>query len=273
MNYIISDIHGCFYTLEKLLKKIFKKEEHPQLIFVGDYIDRGLHSKQVLNFMIELQSEGAICLRGNHDDIVDYLVNGECVSDLKEFCPSGVEINRLNIASWWLINGFGPTLQNYVNMSLHGNPLDFILKIFAGSVPKKHREFLRGLKMHWENETHFACHAYLDPTEPLPRILDFLPESANQEMLWTRFEANYIDSGIYGQQAPAGIGSKLPVWDKIGVFGHTPTSFYGGIAPIKHGNLRLIDTGAFKGEYLCAYIVEQDCWLLQATDSRDIISS
>ncbi|KKK95248.1 hypothetical protein LCGC14_2674730, partial [marine sediment metagenome] len=44
----------------------------------------------------------------------------------------------------------------------------------------------------------------------------------------------------------------------------------GGVAPIKHGNLRLIDTGAFQDEYLCAYNCQQDDWVLQATDSRDI---
>lgn len=94
----------------------------------------------------------------------------------------------------------------------------------------------------------------------------------NHEMLWSRFPVNQVDIQSYGQSSPAGVGCSLPVWDKIGVFGHTPMHSYGGLDPIRHGNLRLIDTGAFMGRSLCAYIVEQDDHILQATDSRDISS-
>jgi len=269
MIYIISDIHGCFYTLQKLIDKVRKKDESPQFVFVGDYVDRGLHSKQCIDLVIQLQAEGAVCLRGNHDDIIDWMLHKESVTNIREMLPTGVEPTLDRVAGWWLVNGLFPTMQSYVDMPLAGNTLDFILKLFVeGCVPKSHKEFLRNLKMHWENDTHFACHAYLDPTKALPRTLDFLPGSDNHSMLWSRFSQNMID-GVSGR-VPAGVGGDMPVWDKIGVFGHTPVSYYGGIAPIKHGNLRLIDTGAFQGEYMTAYCVEQDCWQLQATDSRDI---
>lgn len=69
-TYIISDLHGCFYTLKKLIEKVRRKNESPQFVFVGDYVDRGLNSKQCVELLIQLQSEGAICLRGNHDDVM-----------------------------------------------------------------------------------------------------------------------------------------------------------------------------------------------------------
>ncbi len=262
MIYVISDIHGCFYTLEKLIDKVRKKDDSPQFIFVGDYVDRGLNSKQCVEFMIQLQSEGAICLRGNHDDVIDWLLHEESMSDVGGMMPAGVEPNLTTVGTWWLVNGLFQTMQSYLDMDLAGNPLDFLLKLFVKAVPKEHRKFFRELKLHWENDTHFACHAFLDPTKPLPRTLDFLPVSDRHEMLWSRFPSGYS----------VGLDCPLPVWDKIGVLGHSPMIYYGAVAPIKHGNLRLIDTGAFQDEYLCAFCIEQDDHILQATDSRDISS-
>jgi len=270
MIYVVSDIHGCFHTLEKLLDKINTKDSDPRLIFVGDYVDRGLHSKKVIDLVIELQKQGAVCLRGNHDDIVSWICSGESSTDLQEMIRG--EVTQSSVATWWLVNGLFPTIQSYVNMELSGNTLEFILQMFVGSVPQEHKDFLLGLNLFWENETHFACHAYLDPTKELPRTLTFLPESSTMDLLWSRFPAAYTDT-MYGGRVPSGLDVEHDAWDRIGVFGHTPVGVYGGVAPIKHGNIRLIDTGAFQGGYLASYIVEQDDHILQATDSRDIISS
>lgn len=269
MHYIVSDIHGCFYTLEKLIDKIRRKDEDPQFVFVGDYVDRGVKSKECVEYVMQLQSEGAICLRGNHDDVIDYLLHGISVTDMKEMLPSHVEITPATVGLWWTVNGLFPTMQSYVQMPLMGNTFPFALSMFISSVPQTHKDFFRGLKMYWENETHFACHAFLDPSVPLPRKLDFISSTSYHDMLWSRFSANEIESIVPGTVSSAGLSCQLPVWDKIGVFGHTPVGRYGAVAPIKHGNIRLIDTGACLGEYLTAYCCEQDDWLLQATDSRD----
>lgn len=268
MVYVISDLHGCFYTLEKLLKKIRTKDSDAQLVFVGDYIDRGLHSKQVIDLVIELQKEGAICLRGNHDDVVDWMCNRECITDLQEFMPEGIEINLVTVGSWWLANGLYSTITSYLDV-VPGTPWDAIFAMFVSSVPAEHKSFLRTLRLYWEGDAHFACHAYLDPMEATPRTLAFLKATKSMDLLWSRFPAAYTET-VYGGKIPSGLSCPKPVWDMIGVFGHTPVTQYGSVTPIKYGNLRLIDTGAFRNEYLCAYNCDQDDWLLQATDSRDI---
>ncbi len=64
----ISDIHGCFLTLEKLLHKIdYKATDH--LIVLGDLIDRGPRSKEVLDLFLSLRAKGqqVTLLRGNHE--------------------------------------------------------------------------------------------------------------------------------------------------------------------------------------------------------------
>ena len=72
---IIGDIHGHSNDLKVLLKKMgYGLSEkghyyHPdrQAIFVGDYIDRGKHSKEVVQIVREMQENGtANALMGNH---------------------------------------------------------------------------------------------------------------------------------------------------------------------------------------------------------------
>lgn len=65
---VISDIHGCFLTLKKLLEKI-EYHSTDQLLILGDLIDRGPRSKEVLDFFLEVQKIGSpvVLLRGNHE--------------------------------------------------------------------------------------------------------------------------------------------------------------------------------------------------------------
>lgn len=68
---IIGDIHGCLETFQALLDKIgFGKED--QLYLLGDYIDRGPSSKQVLDKIFDLQENqySVTPIRGNHEQIL-----------------------------------------------------------------------------------------------------------------------------------------------------------------------------------------------------------
>lgn len=67
--FIVGDVHGCFYTLQLLLKHWNPKTQ--QLIFVGDIIDHGLHSPQVaeLIFNLKKKHEDTIVIRGNHEQL------------------------------------------------------------------------------------------------------------------------------------------------------------------------------------------------------------
>ncbi|MCU7557871.1 metallophosphoesterase family protein [Macrococcus capreoli] len=86
MNYfIVGDIHGCYHTLKKLLKCWNPKEE--QLIFVGDYINKGKHSKEVVQLVRKLQSEypNTICIKGNHEhQMAEYILNDTPKHQIKE---------------------------------------------------------------------------------------------------------------------------------------------------------------------------------------------
>ena len=66
MSYIaIGDIHGCLKQLEEILSFVQEFSQH-KLIFLGDYIDRGNHSNEVIDLVRSLD---AICLLGNHESM------------------------------------------------------------------------------------------------------------------------------------------------------------------------------------------------------------
>ncbi|WGS65897.1 metallophosphoesterase family protein [Marinitoga aeolica] len=105
MIWAISDIHGMY---EKLLKLIRKIPENDKIIFLGDYIDRGPESKQVLDLLFKLKNR-AIFLKGNHEDMmIDYI-------EKRGIYAEGV----------WFRNGAAYTLKSFEN-NIENKYMDFI---------------------------------------------------------------------------------------------------------------------------------------------------
>ena len=67
----IGDIHGHLDLLERLLDQLQPDLGRDRLVFMGDYIDRGLHPKGVVDYVLRLQRQAppdhVICLKGNHE--------------------------------------------------------------------------------------------------------------------------------------------------------------------------------------------------------------
>ena len=53
MHYVIGDIHGCYQDMIALLNKIESQDQDAQIIFVGDFIDRGPDVDKVLDWSLE----------------------------------------------------------------------------------------------------------------------------------------------------------------------------------------------------------------------------
>ncbi|MEO6813790.1 MAG: metallophosphoesterase, partial [Ginsengibacter sp.] len=56
--FAIGDIHGCIHTFKKLLLDKIKVDKSDKIYCLGDYIDRGHDSKGVIDFILQLRSEG-----------------------------------------------------------------------------------------------------------------------------------------------------------------------------------------------------------------------
>jgi serine/threonine protein phosphatase 1 len=70
--FAISDIHGCFRPFYELVVNIIDLKKSDRLILLGDYIDRGEQSKEVIDFIIGLQKKGfdIKALIGNHEQML-----------------------------------------------------------------------------------------------------------------------------------------------------------------------------------------------------------
>lgn len=95
--FAISDIHGCYRPFYELVVDIIKLTKSDRLILLGDYIDRGEQSKEVIDFIIDLQKEGfdIKALIGNHELM---LVDSYYEPDLMHL---------------WSLNGGLSTLQSF----------------------------------------------------------------------------------------------------------------------------------------------------------------
>ena len=65
-TYAIGDLQGCFFSFKDLLKKIQFNPAHDRLWFVGDLINRGPGSLDVMRWMFDYQSS-VVTVLGNHD--------------------------------------------------------------------------------------------------------------------------------------------------------------------------------------------------------------
>ncbi|WP_370231966.1 metallophosphoesterase family protein [Cognatishimia sp.] len=73
---IIGDLHGCYELTQGLLTKIQGLAPDAELVFVGDYVDRGENSAEVLRLLMDMPD--AVCLKGNHEQMMlDFLENPE----------------------------------------------------------------------------------------------------------------------------------------------------------------------------------------------------
>jgi len=147
-NYwFIGDIHGEVRLLDNLLDHVqrFNPEE---IIFVGDYIDRGAYSREVIDRVMGLEIP-ARCLLGNHEMMMlDAMEN------------TGIGFSPVEL---WYYNGAETTLQSFGFTSFFS---------FQSGMDPGYLDFFRNLKMnHLLNLTDkvkvMAVHAGVSPAIPL----------------------------------------------------------------------------------------------------------
>ncbi|MEN8191495.1 MAG: metallophosphoesterase [Bacteroidota bacterium] len=122
---VIGDIHGCYFTLVELYDQIKKKYPDITIYSVGDLIDRGNKSFEVMEFIIENK---ILFTPGNHEYMFYYF--------FKE--PSSV------FARSWVFNGSEATLESYED---HGE------KVF------EHIEFIKSAPLYFDTPDCFITHA------------------------------------------------------------------------------------------------------------------
>jgi serine/threonine protein phosphatase 1 len=86
-QWVVTDLHGCYHTFKALLEKRIKLQQQDTLYLLGDYINKGPFSRQLLDYLLELRQKGfqLNMLRGNHEQEILNVVEGRSsLSSLRE---------------------------------------------------------------------------------------------------------------------------------------------------------------------------------------------
>ena len=132
----IGDIHGCSIALAALIDAIAPQMQDT-LVTLGDYVNKGLDSKGVLDYLPTLEGRcQLIPLLGNHDAVMLGAIEGS-----------------LTMEAWKSIGGTA-CLQSYGDSER------------VDDIPPEHADFLRGCRLWHETPTHVFVHAAYDPELP-----------------------------------------------------------------------------------------------------------
>lgn len=149
--FAFGDIHGCFDELERVLQFLFDKQSagvEDQFVFIGDYIDRGPASRQVIERLLRLKEDvpKTVFLKGNHEDmLLDFLGLGGSSGEV------------------YLANGGAEFFKSYGIVPV--GPLSEI----RAQLPEDHLEFLTGLEHGVSLGEFLFVHAGIDPQLELSR--------------------------------------------------------------------------------------------------------
>ena len=222
--YAIGDIHGRADLLFEMHERI--EADAAQLtpgtdkvvVYVGDYVDRGLESRQVIDLLIRdpLPDFRTVHLIGNHEAwFINFLVDAR-------------------IGPTWIRYGGDATLHSYgVRMRIALDDPDHYVKLqteLRERVPRSHVEFLDNLEFSYETGDYLFVHAGIRPKIPLD-------QQTPDDLLWIRepFLSCRQDLG------------------KVVVHGHTVEN-----EPVVRPNRIGIDTGACWTGCLTCLVLEED---------------
>lgn len=170
-HFVIPDIHGCERTFSRLLERVIRLQRSDTVFLLGDTIDRGPRSREVLDKIRDLQATGynIRSIRGNHEDML---------------------INSCRDRSYfrmWMINGGHETLKSFGVE----DPCE---------IPPVYRHFIESFPFYIEYGNFIMVHATLNFRMRNP--LDDL-----EAMLWSR-SREVISSLISGRRL---VGGHTPV--------------------------------------------------------------
>lgn len=119
-KWVIADIHGCFESLVSLFENYILPSRNDELIFLGDYIDRGPNVKGVIDFIIKLKIKGyqVKTLRGNHEDVLL-----RCYEIEKN---NVFQANANDLKERWYFHGGKSTLESFKVNAVDEIPSQYI---------------------------------------------------------------------------------------------------------------------------------------------------
>ncbi|MFT5274021.1 MAG: serine/threonine protein phosphatase 1 [Saprospiraceae bacterium] len=221
-TYCIGDIHGRDDLLEQVHEQILGDASNHSgtntIIYLGDYIDRGMHSKQVIELLLASPLPGfdSIYLRGNHEQsLLDFLMDAK-------------------VGHGWFNYG---GLQTLVSYGIRYRKIPSSIKDMQAlqgelkeRLPYSHINFFEKTCFHHSIGNYYFVHAGVNPRFSLE-------QQQPEDQLWIR--EDFI--------------KHTKPFEKIIVYGHTITDE----PDFQHNRIGL-DTGAYQSGKLSCLVLEND---------------
>ena len=188
--YAIGDIHGRADLLRLMLEKVDadrrqRPVDWPILLFIGDYVDRGPSSREVLDILLKSRGTSeSIFLKGNHETFISRFLEDPAVLCEWRLC-GGLE----TLLSYGLKPTFSPDERERTKLS----------EELARAISIDHLAFLNSLQLSFRCGGFLFAHAGIRPGVPVA-------DQDEKDLLWIRED-------FLGSEAPFGV---------FVVHGHTP---------------------------------------------------
>ncbi len=148
----IGDIHGRADLMHDLLSRVDPKS-CKRIVFLGDYVDRGPQSAQVLAHLHKTSRQRdaqVICLKGNHEQMMLDFID-----------------DPLGQGALWLMNGGINTLESYgIKIPAQSDDLVAVSDALEAAMPQGLLDWLRALPLRWQSGNVWCVHAGMDPNAP-----------------------------------------------------------------------------------------------------------
>ena len=156
-TYAIPDLHGRLDLLDRAIDAVTRHAAGTAstIITLGDYVDRGPHSRQVIERLMSWRPDGfrIVNLKGNHEAM------------MLAVCANRAELD------WWIKNGGGETLASYGQSPTRPD---------LRAILADHLNWMANLPLLHADRHRIFVHAAVDPATPL--------NQQNEEtLLWKRY--------------------------------------------------------------------------------------
>jgi len=169
----IGDVHGNYAALDDLLAKVIPElQPGDTLVFLGDLIDRGSRSREVIERIARLRAESAfpvVVLMGNHEEWMLKSMRNPCSHSW-----------LLGMGAFYTIASYSPDVACILRdglrkggMDLFDEKLPLPYHLFFDQLPPPHRELFEGLQLFHRTPDVVCVHGGID--------LDGRIEATNQE--------------------------------------------------------------------------------------------
>jgi serine/threonine protein phosphatase 1 len=240
--YVIGDIHGKYSSLKMILSRITPLRKQDELIFLGDYIDRGPDSDKVIQTLINLKNKysNITFLSGNHEKLLlaSLGLSKSCIPTRNGIAPMPENL--------WLSNGGNYTIFSYAKMKNMSpkEALSIPLKRYINIIPEEHLDFFQSLYSYYEHSDYVFVHAGCDPYIELSKQEESI-------LLWDRSLWNFMRNNKNADVS----------WGKPIICGH---NYYG---PFYNSKYIMLDASS-SNRVICAELNSMTAYLSEYGKDR-----